>query len=120
MGGHGAAVEHTSSLRSTARGGQVAAEPAEPSGEGAAPAMDPERTPALPASGFAAAQPRASGCCHQFALLLKKFARVKAGNIKVTLLALFYVWTFSTMRPRRRDRKTGKPQSALNVVAAVR
>ena len=31
----------------------------------------------------------ASGCCHQFALLLKKFARVKAGNIKVTLLELF-------------------------------
>ena len=70
-------------------GGQVAAEPAEPSGEGAAPAMDPERTPALPASGVAATQPRASGCCHQFALLLKKFARVKAGNIKVTLLELF-------------------------------
>ena len=43
-----------------------------------------------------------------------------AVNREVTLLALFYVWTFSTMRPRRRDRKMGKPQSALNVVAAVR
>ena len=43
-----------------------------------------------------------------------------AVNREVTLLALFYIWVFASIRPRGRGRKRGKPQSALNVVAAVR
>ena len=45
---------------------------------------------------------------------------VAACRRESTVLSLFYVWVFAAIKPRRRTRKKGKPQSALNVIAAVR
>ena len=45
---------------------------------------------------------------------------VRATQRECTALALFYLWVFASIKPRGRGRRKGKPQSALNNVAAVR